>query len=765
MLTYCVLSEIVVRKAGTENAAYFSYPLHLDIKTMKNTRFSVIVIYILLFLINLPFSNGQDVSKISELEEEYSIETNVADPLKILIDVREVRLDVVVVDNKGRPITDLTAADFEVYQDRLPQGVTSSIYIENQVDVVTRPAASRKDAPNLTRFPVTTLKEEEVRRTIVFVVDNISMKYKHLTYAKRSMKGFVENQMQPGDMVAIMSTSSGNSALNFFSSDKSQIFKKIDHISHEGPGDFIHVDEGHFHRMYGNQLSTLSYSIRALKDMPGRKIILFLSAYPTIKKPPPVIIEAIPFDFYELYGPRFERLADDALRAGVVVHAMNTMGLRIEAEVNEPSEEEESYNALNPLPVKTGGTYIDNSNFFLDGIGKDMNNMIAGYYLVSYIPPSTTFKASRKDVFHRVEVKVKRRGATVYTRDGFYGRLEGEEDSASPPVHPLQDAIFSPFRYADLDVNIAAGYVKDEKTGYLVRSWIHLDPKDVTIAETDDGGASIDLQTVILTSDTNGYVQDFREVKYTFSFTPEKKLENLVWIQKHGIRFLLTLPVKKPGYYTVRVAVQDTESGKVGTAYQSVEIPDLDKIGLALSDVFLITSAEDITWMFSDAAEESDDGVFSAVFQEGEVRSPALRTYMPGDNLQTLAILYNADAEEIARSEIEIQSILYKDGKEFQRGEAVPIAIENAGNSDGIAILRRFTIGLDMPPGDYILQLLVTDKKNSVKRDNEGVAVQNEGGSLFLKIFRAYINKPKFYIENIDKGVASQTLGFKVKEQ
>ena len=717
---------------------------------------TAMIFCVVLLFICLPFSVGQDISETPVIEND--AETDFIDPFMISVNVSEIRLDVVVVDNKGRPITDLTADDFEVYQNELPQEVSSSIYIENQTDTVARPSASPKGAPNLTRFPDTVLKEEDVRRTIVFVVDNLSMEFEHLSYARMSIKGFLEKQMLPGDLVAVIRTGSGNSALNFFSSDKSQISRRADGIPYEPPMSA----EGYeriLYRIYENQLSTLSYSIRALKDMPGRKIVFFLTSLPTIIKPLPVIFDPIPTDYHERYGNVFDQLADDALRAGVVVYSLDTTGLS----VGGPND---LLGGLNPLPAKTGGTYIQNSNFFKDGIGKEVNDLIAGYYLISYVPPETTFRLSRKNVYHRVKIKVKRKGATVYTRDGFYGRTESETDSVAPPTakHPLQDAIFSPFQYADLDVNIAAGYVKDRKAGYLVRSWIHLDPKDVTIVEAEDGGAAINLETMILTSDINGYVQDFKEVKYTFSFTHEKKLENLAWIQKHGMRFMLLLPVKKPGSYTVRIAVLDTESGKVGSAYQSVEIPNLKKKGLALSDVFMVTSTEDLAWMLSDATADIAEGIFFPVFQDGEVRSPALRTYMHGDSLQTLAMLYNADAEDIARSEIEIQSILYRDGVEVLRGESRPVTQEeNAKYPDGIPFLRKLTMGSDMQPGDYLLQLLATDKKNSRKRDNEGVTVQKEGG-LLSKIIRAYINDPKGYSENTNKGVASQILSFTVEE-
>jgi len=136
----------------------------------------------------------------------------------------------------------------------------------------------------------------------------------------------------------------------------------------------------------------------------------------------------------------------------------------------------------------------------------------------------------------------------------------------------------------------------------------------------------------------------------------------------------------------------------------------------------MITRAEDIDWLRSDATKGIEEGLFFPVFQDEEVRSPALRTYASGDKLQTLTMLYNADAKAIAGSEIEIQSILYKDGKEFMRGEPWPITPDGLSSHDNIPILQEFSISSGMTPGYYVLQLLATDKKNSGKQ--EGVASQ-----------------------------------------
>ena len=467
----------------------------------------------------------------------------------------------------------------------------------------------------------------------------------------------------------------------------------------------------------------------------------------------------VAIDFHIIYNERFNRLAGDALRAGVVgnfldidglnrkvifdnanainnsmiANGLTVLGADASLDIKGAKEEIRRFqgttiagvlrqtlypmnevrksspnNMPNPLPIKTGGVFIEDSNFFLDGVGKETGNLMKGYYLITYAPPPDTFSPGGKEMYHRIKVNVKRKSVQIYTRDGFFNRLQNEKDSSAPPAHPLQNAVFSPFRHTDLNVNIAAGYMRDAKAGYLIRSWIHIDPKDVKIVETGDSGARIDIETVCLTSDTNGYVQDFKHVKHTFNIEPENKAENLAWIQKHGIRFAMLLPVKKPGSYYVRTAVEDTESGKTGSAYQFVEIPDLDKKKTALSNIFLAAGDEDLKWLLSDAEKGMEEGLFSPVFHAKEVRSPALRTYTAGNRLQTLAMLYNADAG----TEIEIQSVLYKDGVEYLRGNPMLIAADKEKSPNGIPLTHELAIGSNMPPGDYVLQLIATDKKN-----------------------------------------------------
>jgi hypothetical protein len=340
-----------------------------------------------------------------------------------------------------------------------------------------------------------------------------------------------------------------------------------------------------------------------------------------------------------------------------------------------------------------------------------------GYYILSYVPPPNTFKANRKDIYHRIKIKVKRHGATVYTRDGFYGIPEAEEEPSSVP-NPLREAIFSPFQYTDLKVSLFSGYLDDSKSGYVLRSWLHLDAQNVTLVEKKDEGHIISLETVCVTSDINGYIRDSSIVKYEFRVRDE----NLSWVKEHGIRFSLFLPVKKPGPYYVRVAVKDQVSGKVGSAYQFVDIPDLKKGRLTLSNIFVVNDANDAAWIQSGATKENSPNYFNPVLSRDESRSPALRSYLPGDHFEYMSVIYNAKHEKEAAPELESQFVLFKDGTELTKSELQPLDMDSAENPTRIPVRRRLLLGNSLQGGDYVLQLLVKDNQRNKK---SGLASQS----------------------------------------
>ena len=115
------------------------------------------------------------------------------------------------------------------------------------------------------------LPRGKVRRVFAFVVDDLWMKFEYIHYTRMALQKFVESQMQPGDLVAIMQTKGWNAGLHTFSSDKRQLLARISNLrwsTLRGPN---------LQPIGLPQISAIVYSIKALQDMPGRKFLLLVS--------------------------------------------------------------------------------------------------------------------------------------------------------------------------------------------------------------------------------------------------------------------------------------------------------------------------------------------------------------------------------------------------------------------------------------------------------------------------------------------------------
>ncbi len=737
----------------------------------------------------MPVSKGQE-SQQNRTDEDF----------KIRVAVEEVRIDTVVLNKKTRqPVSGLTARDFEVFQNDLPREIISCKYISEPTESFARPGISSggdkkqdKQSKRIPPLPVTGLDREDVRRVIVFIVDDLSMDFENLHFARMGLKKFVEQQMQPGDLIAMLRTSYGNSALQVFLSDKQQLLARIETVEW-GPNAGRIISEDTLQPLYEGQISAINYGIKALKDMPGRKALVVMTAQPELSSG----MSGGGFsavNYENLYLKQYNQLADDALRAGVVIHVLDIRGVEAPSSAMASSSPVSltptamsgmgsfggggvgnlmggggsggsgrsggsgiNYGSLqggptnvgsggsmgvgsisnlgqgaggmmgggmvgmrgggggfsfsreparqNSLPQKTGGLFIENKNFFLNGIG-DVNNALKGYYLISFAPAPNSFKENRQAVYHRIKVNVKKSGVEWHTRDGFYGTTDVMEEAAAVP-NAMRDAIFSPFQNYDLKLGLSSGYVKDPQSGYMLRSWLNVSAKDLQIVRAADGYA-ISLTTVCLTSDIKGYIHDSNMMKFEFGV----KEENLEWIKENGIRFSLLLPIKKPGSYYLRVAVRDESSGKVGSAYEYVSIPDLNKGRLAMSNMFIINNADDVSWIWSGKTKEESRRLLAPVLEKEENKTPALRNYKPGESLEYMAIVYNAKLHNNL-PDLESQYFLFRDGKEIMKGQPQQIEVGSLADFGRIPIRKKMMLGESMQEGNYVLQLVVRDKQDN----------------------------------------------------
>jgi hypothetical protein len=329
--------------------------------------------------------------------------------------------------------------------------------------------------------------------------------------------------------------------------------------------------------------------------------------------------------------------------------------------------------------------------------------------LLSYIPPENTFSESGKEKYHSIKIKVNRRFATVRTRDGFFGKPAVVEAPAVVPP-PLVEAMFSPFQYNDLNVSLASGYVDNLSGGYLLPTWMHLDGRDLNVIKKEDGKFSVSFEAGASTTDIDGLFQDFGDLRIGFR-VDEAGIRKL---REDGINFTVSIPVKKPGGYYVRVAVRDQFSDAKGSAYQFIEIPDLKENRLMLSSLYIIDSEEDASWIRSMASDESPQS--SNTSKRITLRSPARKDFLPGENFEYMTVIYNAKTKKENPPDLESQIVLYRDGIEIQKGEPEAIDLSSVSNYKRIPIRKELHIDDSMQPGDYVLQFLIKDKQAKEKQ-------------------------------------------------
>jgi len=161
-----------------------------------------------------PTSTGDPLEQNAKAERDVTV--------RVAVD--EVRIDAVVLNWRGHQITDLTADDFEIYQDGRKQDIVSCTYMDDSP-----PKPDRK----IPRISTPAPSREDIRRTILFLVDDFSMSFENLHHTRMALKNFVEKQMQPGDLVGILQTSMGFGRL--FSSDKKQLLAAIEKIQWGAP--------------------------------------------------------------------------------------------------------------------------------------------------------------------------------------------------------------------------------------------------------------------------------------------------------------------------------------------------------------------------------------------------------------------------------------------------------------------------------------------------------------------------------------------------
>jgi len=646
-----------------------------------------------------------------------------ADQNVIRINVNLVQVDAVVTDSHDHLVPNLEAKDFEILQDGKPQKITNFSYIDVRSSGAAPAPVMVSSKKGVPAPPPVMVKPEQARRLLALVVDDLAASFDGIARVRSAAKKFVDSGMEPGDLVAIIRTGAGMGALQQFTSDKRVLYAAIDHIHWNSMG---RVGVSSFERgagaydahftdaMAAGSLAAIQYVVTGLHDLPGRKaVILFSENLKLFSRN----------GDNDLALQQARRLEDAANRSGVVIYSIDPRGLQTTSLTAADDTSKMSRKQINTLPMAratqifnsqdgmvmlahdTGGIFFHDSNDIAGALRKAVADT-EGYYLMGYHPdPSTFDPKTGLAKFHKVEVKLTRSDYHIRSRSGFFGKSDSYADTKpATRQSELAQALQSPFGENQIHVRLTTLFADSPTGGPFLDAMLFIDAKDLKFTDQPDGWHKAVIEVQAVTFGEDGQAVDSTGKTYTLQYK-DAAYQNAL---KNGIVYNMQQPVKKPGAYQLRVALRDSDSEQLGSANEFIEIPDVAKGKLTLSSVVLHpyippADATHPQTAAPDAAHpQSADGQVTG--------SPAMRVFAPGEDIIYGYQILNPQLDSNQKPEIETYSRVFRDGTEIFTGKPQSLV------SDGQADIKKLVsggilkLGATMHPGDYVLQVVVTDK-------------------------------------------------------
>ncbi len=636
-----------------------------------------------------------------------------------------VQVDAVVTDSQGRQITTLQPDDFEIVVDGKPQKITHSSYVN--VAPVAPPVAKRPLSTLELPGATPAVRPQDVRRTIVLMVDDLGLSFESMAFVRFSLLKFVTQQMQPGDLVAVCRSGAGAGTLQQFTSDKRLLASIINRLrwnpngrswlttfddsstttpsglqqrtSVPGPLLSGSIDDLRNNNYMVGTLGAIDYVVQALRQMPGRKSVVLFSDGLVLQGLASLSGSGRGGDFSAV-EEALHKLVDRANRAGTVIYTMDARGLDplqisaadrtqttfggTEDVAQKRQEMADIFNAsqqgLIELASLTGGTAYTNGNDLNYGLSLVLEDQ-RGYYLLGYSPSSSTFdQKGGTTAFHRIKVRVKTKGLTVRSRTGFFGATDEQtEPRKETPAQQLRLAMLSPFHSAAIHLRLTPLYTEVRGKGPVVRNLLHIDARDIQFTTGPDGSrtAKIDVLAMAFGADDRPLALVNRVYELD---TPAKNVDRLM---QDGFIYKLDVGIPKAGAYQIRAAIRDEGTSKVGSAGQYIEIPDVKKRKFALASIILE----------SEGKIADSDALYATA---------ARREFRTGSNLEFLSMVESTSKNLSGPGPgFDAQIHVVRDGKEVYSAPAGLTTIQGAGQ----AFAGKLRLA-DFPAGDYYLQVV-----------------------------------------------------------
>ena len=651
---------------------------------------------------------------------------------------------VVVKDKQGKFIGGLSAKNFTVTEDGVPQTIKFCEHQQFSETVDPLPPAPADDE-NITIYKKLTRTQfapeapesnkYKDRRLLALYFDMTAMPPQDQERALIAAETFIRKQMTAADLVAILRFNGGSvDVLQDFTADRNHLLSilqtlivgegqgsadSIDDSASADTGAAFGQDDSEFNIFNTDrQLAALQTTAKMLEQMSEKKSLIYFASGMRLNG-----VDNI---------AQLHATIDAAVRAGVSFWPVDARGLVATAPLGDATQAnpgnaamyngtaaqastdrfQQSQDTMFSLAADTGGKALFDNNDLTRGIVQ-AQRAISDYYIVGYYTTNT----AQNGRFRRVKITVDAPpDASLSYREGYYANKEFAKFTEVDKERQLEDALMLGDPITDLTIAMEIDYFQLNRAEYFVPIIVKIPGRELALAKRFGAEHTVIDFVCEIKDMAGGYtisnVRDNVDVKLSDATALE--------LAKRPIEYDFGFTLL-PGRYSIKFLARDDETGRIGTYQTEFTIPNLNKetTHVPISSVVLSSQrvdTKDALYNASKGKEQIKNDAKNPLVQEGLKLIPSVtRVFSVAREMYIYLQAYQGNAAGSAAASAPAKPApliafvsLYREGE--KAFESAPIAVTPAAESRLGVVPLSFKIGLgDLAPGRYQCQVSVLD--------------------------------------------------------
>ena len=641
-----------------------------------------------------------------------------------------------VKDKNGNTISGLTAKDFVVTENGVPQEIRFCEFqkldnepappVSPQAATIAQVAeAAKTPPPPVTQTQIAAEAPGDIkyrdRRLLGLYFDMSAMPIPDQLRALEAANKFIKTQMAKSDTMAIMKYDAGAvRVLQDFTADRDQLLKVIGDLiigeaqglgetdtdeSAADTGSAFGQDDGEFNLFNTDrQLAALQTAVKMLGNLNEKKALVYFASgirlngvdnqaqmRATVNSAIRANVSLFPVDARGLVAmPPL----GDATRGNPGGQAMYTGGSATAMMTGFQRSQDTMYS----LAADTGGKALLDNNELSTGI-VNAEKAISDYYIIGYY----TTNAALDGKFRKISITLKEiASAKLDYRQGYFAGKTFNKFTTADKERQLEDALMLGDPITDLTIQMEVNYFQLNRAEYYVPVVMKIPGSELALARR--GGAEHTVIDFIgeIKDEYGATVQNIRDkVDVKLSGETAQQLTKKPIEYDTGYTLL-------PGTYNIKVLARDDETGRVGTFMSKFVIPNLNKEDkrVPISSVVLSSQRVDLKDALYTAGKDKGQ-IANPLVDQGQKLIPSVtRVFSKTRDMFVYLQAYEPAAEKI-QPLVAFVTFYRGQNKAF---ETPPMPVTDGVNNRLKTIPLRFSFPLDkLPTGKYNCQVTVLD--------------------------------------------------------